>query len=53
MREHDVRALLRGGGSDEDVAALVRAAVEKKEPGHRIGQADFVKPDRTMSSIGG
>ncbi len=53
VREHDVRALLRGGGSDEDVAALVRAAVEKKEPGHRIGQADFVKPDRTMSSIGG
>lgn len=51
--EHDVRALLRGGGTDDDVVALVRAAVDRKEPGHRIGQADFVKPIRTMSSIGG
>ena len=51
--EHDVRALLRGGASDAEVAELVGAAVAKKEPGHRIGQADFVKPIRTMSRIGG
>jgi cyclic pyranopterin phosphate synthase len=51
--EHDVRALLRGGGSDEEIAALVVAAVAKKEPGHKIGQPGFVKPSRTMSSIGG
>jgi cyclic pyranopterin phosphate synthase len=51
--EHDVRALLRGGDSDERVAALVRSAVELKEPGHRIGRPDFVKPIRTMSRIGG
>jgi cyclic pyranopterin phosphate synthase len=51
--EHDVRALLREGGTDGQIAELVRAAVEKKEPGHRIGQADFIKPIRTMSSIGG
>ena len=53
VREHDVRALLRGGAADADVAALVVAAVQKKEPGHKIGQPDFEKPARTMSSIGG
>ncbi|MEZ5066469.1 MAG: GTP 3',8-cyclase MoaA [bacterium] len=51
--EHDVRALLRGGAGDAEIADLVTAAVAKKEPGHRIGRPDFVKPDRTMSSIGG
>ncbi|MBZ0269276.1 GTP 3',8-cyclase MoaA, partial [bacterium] len=51
--EHDIRALLRGGAPDGELAGLVVAAVQKKEAGHRIGQADFVKPNRTMSSIGG
>jgi hypothetical protein len=31
----------------------VTRAVAKKEPGHKIGRADFVKPIRTMSQIGG
>jgi cyclic pyranopterin phosphate synthase len=51
--EHDVRSLLRGGSADEAVAELVERAVESKEPGHKIGRPDFVKPIRTMSSIGG
>jgi cyclic pyranopterin phosphate synthase len=53
VREHDVRALLRGGAGDDAIAELVVKAVEKKEPGHKIGQKDFVKPIRTMSAIGG
>jgi cyclic pyranopterin phosphate synthase len=53
IREHDVRELLRGDASDDDIATLVVAAVAKKEPGHKIGQPDFVRPARTMSSIGG
>ncbi len=53
VKEHDVRALLRGNASDDDIAALVRGAVDEKEEGHRIGRDDFEKPDRTMSSIGG
>jgi cyclic pyranopterin phosphate synthase len=53
VKEHDVRAPLRGGAGDDEIAELVRAAVEKKEPGHKIGRKDFVKPIRTMSSIGG
>jgi len=51
--EHDVRALLRGGAADAEIADLVVRAVAKKEPGHKIGQPDFIKPIRTMSSIGG
>jgi cyclic pyranopterin phosphate synthase len=53
VREYDVRALLRGGAGDGAIAELVVRAVEKKEPGHKIGQKDFVKPARTMSAIGG
>jgi cyclic pyranopterin phosphate synthase len=51
--EHDVRALLRGGAADSEVADLVVNAVARKEAGHKIGRIDFVKPIRTMSSIGG
>lgn len=51
--EHDVRSLLRGDASDEDIAALLREAVAKKEPGHNIGHAAFIKPPRAMNAIGG
>jgi cyclic pyranopterin phosphate synthase len=51
--EHDVRGRLRGGAPDDEIAQLVRDAVARKEPGHRIGHTDFVKPIRTMSQIGG
>ncbi len=53
LREHDVRALLRTGASDEAIREFVRAAVWQKEEGHKIGQADFVRPAKTMSQIGG
>jgi GTP 3',8-cyclase len=51
--EHDVRALMRGGASDEDIAAYVREVVTEKEAGHRINEPNFRPPDRTMVSIGG
>jgi cyclic pyranopterin phosphate synthase len=51
--EHDIRGALRSGVPDARIAEIVRAAVARKEPGHRIGRADFVKPARTMSAIGG
>ncbi|HSO93833.1 MAG TPA: GTP 3',8-cyclase MoaA [Candidatus Dormibacteraeota bacterium] len=53
LGEHDVKALLRGGASDDEIVDFVRAAVWQKEEGHKIGQADFVKPGKTMSQIGG
>ena len=53
IQEHDVKALLRGGASDEEIRDFVVAAVWQKEEGHKIGQADFVRPAKTMSQIGG
>lgn len=53
LRETDVRAPLRRGDSDEQLAELVASAVRAKEPGHQISQSGFVRPSRTMSCIGG
>jgi cyclic pyranopterin phosphate synthase len=51
--EHDVKGLLRNGASDDEIRDFVAAAVWQKEEGHKIGQADFVRPGKTMSQIGG
>jgi cyclic pyranopterin phosphate synthase len=51
--ETDLKGPLRAGAPDEEVAALIRAAVAKKEAGHGINRADFVKPARAMYAIGG
>jgi cyclic pyranopterin phosphate synthase len=52
-REFDVRGLLRGGGDDDALEALLRGAVLRKLPGHLVGQAGFRQPARGMSAIGG
>jgi cyclic pyranopterin phosphate synthase len=51
--EYDLRALLRQGGSDDDVARTFRIAVWGKQAGHQINQPGFVRPIRSMSMIGG
>ncbi|HEY2301709.1 MAG TPA: GTP 3',8-cyclase MoaA [Acidimicrobiales bacterium] len=53
VEETDLRAILRGGGSDDDLAAAMAADVARKWAGHSIGQVHFIKPKRTMSQIGG
>jgi cyclic pyranopterin phosphate synthase len=53
VRETDVRAILRGGGSDDDLAAAIEAEVGRKWAGHSIGQVHFIRPARSMSQIGG
>jgi GTP 3',8-cyclase len=53
LEEFDVRVVLRSGGSDDDLAALIESAVGTKWAGHRIGQVNFVRPARSMSQIGG
>ncbi len=53
IQEWDARAVLRGGGTDEDLAALVRASVGAKKPGHGIDSDQFVRPARAMYEIGG
>jgi cyclic pyranopterin phosphate synthase len=51
--ESDLLTLLRGGGSDEQIAAMVRSSIEAKHPGHGINDPGFLQPDRPMSAIGG
>jgi cyclic pyranopterin phosphate synthase len=51
--EWDARALLRGGGTDDQIANLVRDCVWAKAPAHGINSADFVRPERAMYQIGG
>ncbi len=51
--DYDLRAVLRGGGSDEDVVAVVRRAVEEKAAGHLINRPGFIQPRRAMAAIGG
>jgi cyclic pyranopterin phosphate synthase len=51
--EVDLRALLRGGASDDEVGAGVQRCVAGKWAGHMIGQVQFVRPRRSMSQIGG
>jgi cyclic pyranopterin phosphate synthase len=51
--DRDLRGLLRGGASDDDLAFYIRSVVHEKEEGHRINAPDFVPPSRTMVFIGG
>ena len=53
VRETDLRSLLRGGGSDDELAAAIEAEVGRKWAGHSIGQVHFIRPSRSMSQIGG
>jgi cyclic pyranopterin phosphate synthase len=53
VQETDLRAILRGNGSDDDLAAAIEAEVGRKWAGHAIGQVHFIRPARSMSQIGG
>jgi len=53
LEETDVRALLRGGATDAEIAGALRASVAGKWEGHEINTARFIKPERLMHSIGG
>ncbi|MDG1855771.1 MAG: GTP 3',8-cyclase MoaA [Verrucomicrobiota bacterium] len=51
--EHDFKAHLRAGSTDQAIIDQLKTVVWGKESGHKIGHKDFVQPDRTMSFIGG
>jgi cyclic pyranopterin phosphate synthase len=53
LEETNLRDPLRDGASDDELAALARECVAEKWSGHRIGKDDFVRPERSMSMIGG
>jgi cyclic pyranopterin phosphate synthase len=51
--DHDLKFLLHGGATDEEIASEIRSIVAQKEKGHRINEPDFVPPARSMVFIGG
>lgn len=51
--EWDARAVLRGGGSDEELSELLHASVSAKRAGHGINSDEFLRPQRAMYQIGG
>jgi cyclic pyranopterin phosphate synthase len=53
VHETDLRSVLRGGGSDDDLAEAIAGDVGRKWAGHSIGKVTFIRPARSMSQIGG
>jgi cyclic pyranopterin phosphate synthase len=53
IAEWDARQVMRGGGSDGQLAELLCDCILAKKPGHGIDSVDFVRPDRAMYQIGG
>ncbi|MBV8630489.1 MAG: GTP 3',8-cyclase MoaA [Silvibacterium sp.] len=51
--DHDLYGVMKRGGSDSDLAAYIERTVALKEARHHIGEAEFLKPSRTMVHIGG
>jgi cyclic pyranopterin phosphate synthase len=52
-RQWDARAVLRGGGSRQELVQLIRTAVDAKKKAHGTDQGEFVRSDRSMYQIGG
>jgi len=53
LDDHDLRGPMRAGATDDDLAALIEAAVGAKWAGHGIDEVHFIRPTRSMSQIGG
>jgi GTP 3',8-cyclase len=59
LDETDLRAELRADGGldapdlDDRLAVAIERAVGNKWAGHRIGKVNFIRPNRSMSQIGG
>jgi cyclic pyranopterin phosphate synthase len=53
LTELDLRGPMRAGADNAELERLIGQAVAEKWAGHRIGRADFVRPTKSMSLIGG
>jgi cyclic pyranopterin phosphate synthase len=51
--EFDLKSIMRNGGSDDEMAQVIIDAVGTKWAGHQINQVNFIRPNRSMSQIGG
>ena len=53
LEETDVKSIIRGGGTDDELAEAIRRSIAAKKEGHEINTARFIQPTRPMYSIGG
>ncbi|RJP26453.1 MAG: GTP 3',8-cyclase MoaA, partial [Candidatus Omnitrophota bacterium] len=51
--EVDLLHSLRNGGGDDSLRALLHDVMRSKPERHQINDSYFIRPDRTMSQIGG
>ena len=51
--EHNLRDVLRGSETREEVVEFIKSVVLQKEARHHINDKEFTQPARTMSFIGG
>ncbi|MBA3741577.1 GTP 3',8-cyclase MoaA [Sporichthya sp.] len=51
--ESDLRAAMRAGATDSELAVRWQVAMRGKKAGHGIDDPSFLQPDRPMSAIGG
>jgi len=53
VTDYNLRDAMRGGASDDELAAIIEGAVHDKWAGHGIDTVHFIRPKRNMSQIGG
>jgi cyclic pyranopterin phosphate synthase len=51
--EHDLRGVVRGGATRDEIIEFIESVIMQKEPRHYINDPEFVPASRTMSFIGG
>ena len=51
--DHDLYGVMQRGGTDLELAAYIERVIARKEARHHIGEAEFLKPSRSMVHIGG
>lgn len=51
--EYNLRDVVRGGASRDEIVEFIKNAVYKKEPRHLINDEQFARASRSMSFIGG
>lgn len=52
-RSHDLKSLVRGGASANEIRQFLISTVATKEAGHGINEPGFIPSAETMASIGG
>ena len=53
VTDYNLRDAIRGGATDDELAAIIEGAVHDKWAGHGIDTVHFIRPKRNMSQIGG